>query len=118
MLRSLCLGVLAFVVMLGLPSAARATSVTLTPSVASPQKLGTPVGWTATVQSPVSGHTYDYQFSFTFNGQKQIVRDFNVLNEFTWVRHWRSKVPTNPAIVLTSLRRRSQSLRLCPLTLL
>src|SRR5271155_2456747 len=87
MLRKLCLGVLAFAVMLGLPSAARAQTVTLTPSVASPQMLGTPVGWTATVQSPVSGHTYDYQFSVTFNGQKQIVRDFNLPNTFTWVPH-------------------------------
>src|SRR5277367_6631890 len=85
MLRSLGLTALAFVVMVGLPSAARATSVTLTPSVASPQKLGTPVTWTATVQSPVSGHTYDYQFSFTFNGQKQIVNDFSPTNTFTWV---------------------------------
>ena len=40
--------------------------------------LGTPVTWTATVQSPPSGHTYGYQFSVTFNGQTQIVRDFNV----------------------------------------
>ena len=87
MLRKLCLGVLAFAVMLGLPSAARAQTVTLTPSVASPQMLGTQVGWTATVQSPPSGHIYDYQFSVTFNGQKQIVRDFNVANSFTWVPH-------------------------------
>ena len=87
MLRSLGLTVLAFVVLVGLPSAARATSVTLMPSVASPQKLGTPVTWTATVQSPVSGHTYDYQFSFTFNGQKQVVSDFSPTNTFPWVPH-------------------------------
>jgi Arylsulfotransferase (ASST)/Legume lectin domain/Bacterial lectin len=87
MLRKPCFGVLAIAMMLGLPSATRAQTVTLTPSLTSPQKLGALVGWTATVQSPVSGHTYDYQFSVTFNGQKQIVRDFNVLDEFTWVPH-------------------------------
>src|SRR5271163_1973252 len=85
MLRSLCLGVLAFVVMIGLPSQARAVSVTLTPSVASPQKLGTPVTWTATVQSPPSGHTYGYRFSVTYNGLTQIVADFSPTNTFTWV---------------------------------
>ncbi len=84
MLRSLCLGVLAFVVIIGLPSKARAINITLTPSVASPQMLGTPVTWTATVQSPPSGHTYGYRFSVTFNGQTQIVADFSPTNTFTW----------------------------------
>ncbi len=87
MLRSLCLGVLAFVVLIGLPSKARATSVTLTPSVASPQMLGTPVTWTATVQSPPSGHTYGYRFMVTFNGQAQILQDFSTTATFTWVPH-------------------------------
>ena len=40
MFRKLGLAVLAFVVMVGLPSQGLAASVTLTPSVASPQKLG------------------------------------------------------------------------------
>src|SRR5271170_3344589 len=84
-LHIVCLGVLALVVMFGLPSAGRA--VTLTPSVASPQKLGTPVTWTATVQAPVAGHTYDYQFTVTFNGYSQIVRDFQPSQAFTWVSH-------------------------------
>ena len=84
-IRKLGLGVLAFVVLVGLPSAARAQTVTLTPSVASPQKLGTPVTWTAAVQSAPAGHTYDYQFAVTFNGQAQIVRDFNPTATFAWV---------------------------------
>ncbi len=86
LLRKLGLAVLTLVVMAGLPSAARAltTSVTLTPNVASPQKLGTHVTWTATVQNPVSGHTYEYQYTVTLNGQSQIVRDFNPINTFVW----------------------------------
>ena len=82
------LAVLAFLVTFGLPLAGRAAnppSVTLTPSVASPQMLGTPVTWTATVQSPPAGHTYGYQFSVTYNGQTQIVSDFSPTNTFTWV---------------------------------
>ena len=89
MFRKLGLGVLALVVMVGLPSEGRAQtpSVTLTPSVASPQKLGTPVTWTAAVQNPPAGHTYGYQFTVTFNGQAQIVRDFSPTNTFPWVPH-------------------------------
>ncbi len=81
-LRKLALAVLAFVVMVGPASEARA--VTLTPSVASPQKLGTPITWTATIQHPQAGHTYGYQFSVTFNGQTQILSDFGPANTFTW----------------------------------
>ncbi len=87
MFRKLGLAVLAFVVMIGLPCMGLAASVTLTPSVASPQKLGTPVTWTATVQSAPTGHMYDYQFSVTFNGQSQIVRDFSPTATFPWVPH-------------------------------
>ena len=84
-LRKVGLGVLAFAVMVGLPSEGRA--ITLTPSVASPQMLGTPVTWTAAVQNPVAGDTYDYQFSVTFNGQTQVVQDFSPTATFTWVPH-------------------------------
>ena len=89
MLGKLGLGVLALIVMVGLPSEGRAQnpSVTLTPSVASPQMLGAPVTWTAAVQSPPAGHTYGYQFTVTFNGQAQIVRDFSPTNTFPWVPH-------------------------------
>src|SRR5271170_1956506 len=87
-LHKIGLGLLAFVVMV--PLAAWATnppSVTLTPSVASPQMLGTPVTWTAAVQNAPAGHTYGYQFSVTYNGQAQIVSDFSPTATFTWVPH-------------------------------
>ena len=90
MLCKLGLAVLAFAVMVGLPFAGRAAnppSVTLTPSVASPQMLGTPVTWTAAVQNASAGHTYDYQFSVTYNGQAQIVSDFSPTATFPWVPH-------------------------------
>ena len=67
--------------------AASPPSVTLTPSVTSPQKLGTPVTWTATVQNAAAGHTYGYQFSVTYSGQTQIVSDFSPTPTFTWVPH-------------------------------
>ena len=90
LVRKLGLGVLAFLVTFGLPLTGRAVtppSVTLTPSVASPQMLGTPVTWTARVLNAVAGHTYDYQFSVTYNGQTQIVSDFALPTNFTWVPH-------------------------------
>jgi hypothetical protein len=68
----------------GLASAGLAQTVTLTPSVSSPQKLGIPITWTATVQNPPSGHTYTYRFSATFNGVSQIVQDYSPNNTFTW----------------------------------
>jgi hypothetical protein len=49
--------------------------------------LGTSVTWTATVQNAASGHTYDYQYTVTFNGRPQIVRDFNPIAIFLWVPH-------------------------------
>ncbi len=84
LVRKCCLSVLAFVAILGLPVAGLAQTVTLTPSVTSPQKLGTSVTWTATVQNPVAGHTYGYRFSSTFNGISQIVQDYSPANTFTW----------------------------------
>lgn len=62
-------------------------SITLSPSIDSPQFIGTSIDWTATVQSPFMGHTYDYQFAVIFNNQYQVVRDFNTPNSFTWVPH-------------------------------
>ncbi len=47
--------------------------------------LGTSLLWTASVQNPAPGHTYDYQFSAALQGQNQIVRDFSLNNSFTWV---------------------------------
>jgi arylsulfate sulfotransferase len=60
-------------------------SIALTPSVASPQMLGTSIVWTATVVNPVPGDTYDYQFAISINGNIQVVRDAGVANTFTWV---------------------------------
>ncbi len=60
-------------------------TITLNPSVQSPQLLGTSVTWTATVSNGPPGHTYDYQFSAALHGTSQIVRDFDLPNSFTWV---------------------------------
>jgi arylsulfate sulfotransferase len=59
--------------------------IDLSPSITSPQFLGTSVTWTATVHSPFLGHIYDYQFAVILDNQYQIVRDFSAANTFTWV---------------------------------
>lgn len=74
--------------LLGVAAAAtKAPSVTITlsPSLQSPQMLGTSILWTATVSGGPPGDTYDYQFSAALQGQNQIVRDFNTPKTFTWV---------------------------------
>lgn len=63
-------------------------TVTLSPSLPSPELLGTTITWTANLQGGQQGHTYDYQFSAALQGQNQIVRDFNTPNSFVWVP-WR-----------------------------
>jgi hypothetical protein len=69
-----------------LPSFALAdVAITLNPSVPSPALLGTSIIWTATVQGGIPGDTYDYQFSAALQGENQIVRVFNLSNQFTWV---------------------------------
>jgi hypothetical protein len=60
-------------------------SITLNPSLQSPQQLGASILWTATVNNAPPGHTYDYQFSAALQGSNQIVRDFDLPNTFTWV---------------------------------
>jgi hypothetical protein len=68
------------------PAAAVASvTVTLNPSVPSPELLGTNITWTAAIQGGVQGHTYDFQFSAALQGQTQIVRDFDLPSRFTWV---------------------------------
>lgn len=62
-------------------------TITLTPSVDSPQFVGTSIDWTATVTNGLQGHAYDYRFAISFQNQTQIVRDFNLPNSFTWVPH-------------------------------
>ena len=60
-------------------------TVTLNPSLPSPELLGTSVLWTTNVSGGNPGDTYDYQFSIALNGQSQVVRDFNTPSSFTWV---------------------------------
>lgn len=60
-------------------------TVRLSPSVPSPELLGTSVTWTATVIGGSPRNVYDYQFSVSYQGQNQIVRDFAPPNSFTWV---------------------------------
>jgi arylsulfate sulfotransferase len=60
-------------------------TITLNPSIDSPQFLGTGITWTATVQNGQDGHIYDYQFAVSLQGQTQIVQDFKVAGSFTWV---------------------------------
>ncbi len=91
MVRTLCLAVASlFLVGMFTAGSLAATKVpdsvtiTLTPSVDSPQFLGTSILWTAAVQGP-QGHLYDYRFAVSLNNQVQIVRDFNLPNSFTWV---------------------------------
>jgi len=62
-------------------------TITLSPSLPSPQQLGAGITWTATVNNAPPGHTYDYQFSAALQGFTQIVRDFDLPNSFTWVPH-------------------------------
>jgi arylsulfate sulfotransferase len=87
-LRS-CLLVLLALTLLVIAAAAGArtpnVTITLNPSVPSPELLGTSVTWTASISGGQQGHTYDYQFSAALQGQSQIVRDFDLPNSFMWV---------------------------------
>ncbi len=60
-------------------------TITLSPSLPSPELLNTSITWTANLQGGQQGHTYDYQFSAALQGQNQIVRDFDLPNSFVWV---------------------------------
>ncbi len=60
-------------------------TITLSPSLPSPELLGSRVTWTASLSGGQQGHTYDYQFSAALQGQTQIVRDFDLPNSFVWV---------------------------------
>jgi len=73
-----------FAVLLVAPAFANVPRVTLTANPPGPQKIGTPVTFTATVLNPPQGHTFDYQFSTTApDGTHEILRDYNVPNSFT-----------------------------------
>ena len=59
-------------------------TVTLAPSPAGPQPVGTIITWTATVQDSASG-THQYRFSVgPANGSLAIVRDYQLANTFQW----------------------------------
>ena len=60
-------------------------TISLTPSVQSPQMLGVSITWTAVVMNGPPHHFYDYQFAVALQGQNQIVRDFSETNAFNWV---------------------------------
>lgn len=64
---ALCFRLLRYVIfaalLTALPAFANIPLVTLTPNPPAPQKVGTPVTFTATIINPQQGHTYDYQFS-------------------------------------------------------
>ena len=62
-----------------------AITITLTPSINSPQFLGTSISWTATVHNGLNGHVYDYRFDVSLQSQDQIVRDFDRHNKLVWV---------------------------------
>ena len=60
-----------------------ALNVTLTPSAASPQPIGTPITFTATV--PGGSTTLNYQFQVAYNGaQVQVAQDYSAVNTFVY----------------------------------
>lgn len=70
-----------------LPCLASAMSVTLTPSVPSPQPLGTLVTWTAAAADTGSG-TIWYRFSsHPFGEDLQVIKDFGPDNTVDWTDH-------------------------------
>ena len=59
-------------------------TIQISPSVSSPQLVGTPITLTA-VASDTQAGTLDYQFSVALAGQSpQVVMDFSLQNAFTW----------------------------------
>ena len=94
MLKPLCFVAITLSLLINLPAGASAradvsgsATVSLVPSVQSPQMLGTSVTWTATIQNSKQGHLYDYQFTVTFQNAAQIVRDSSPTSSFTWAPH-------------------------------
>ena len=80
LLRTLSLLGLAFLA----TNAFATISVTLTPSPASPQPVGTVITWTATVSDTAPG-THEYQFSVgPAGGPLAIVHDFKLARTLAW----------------------------------
>lgn len=59
-------------------------TVSLIPSVPSPELLGSSITWTAAVTGGQQGHVFDFQFSAALQGQSQVVRDFDLPPSFLW----------------------------------
>jgi len=80
-----CFRWIALLFLVSLAARVEATiTVTLTPSPASPQPVGTVITWTATVQDTAPG-THEYQFSVgPANGQLAIVQDFSLPKTLLW----------------------------------
>jgi arylsulfate sulfotransferase len=83
--RSYRLLILGVAIVLGLTGLSSATpTVTLAPSLTSPQPVGTLITWTATASDGDSG-TLMYTFSTGAQGQSlALVRDFGYLDSFPW----------------------------------
>src|SRR5215213_7284580 len=80
----LCAAVMAAVFALSGGRAHAAVTVQLSPSLVSPQPVGTTVTWTATVTDTNPG-AYDYMFSVSLSGGGNVaVRDFAAANSFKW----------------------------------
>ncbi len=65
------------------PCLRAAITVSLTPSLSSPQNFGVPVTWTASATDTNAG-TLDYSFSVSSGGSFQILQDYDISNVFTW----------------------------------
>jgi len=82
----------ALVALLGAPAYGTVQIVSLTPSLVSPQLLGTSIAWTATATDSASG-PLTFQFNVGLSGQSlALVQDFNV-------GHLKSGVWTSPPFV-------------------
>ena len=91
------------VVVLG--SALAQAQVTLTPTLASPQLIGTTIPFTASVSSPVSGHTYDCQFSVGLQGLPLGVRrDFSPASGSSCTFSWTPRTQEGNFVVQTIIR--------------
>jgi hypothetical protein len=69
--------------LLGVPAFARMT-VTLTPTPAGPQRVGTPVSWIAAVNGSQQGRLQFQFMGHKSTGQTRLLRGFHQSNRFVW----------------------------------
>ncbi len=79
-----------------------AVTITLTPSLPSPELLGSRITLFAAVHGGTQGDTYDYQFSAAPQGQTQVVRDFDLPNSFVWVP-WQAEGTYTVSVVVRDI---------------